>query len=67
MTVAGFEHRSGGFCLYHGHLWRATGQHGKYQCANCKTVTYCPGCVLTLPRYALTMHCKQHQEGTRHA
>ncbi len=67
MTIAGFEHRAGGFCLYYGHLWHATNQPGKYQCSNCKVVAYCPGCVLVIPRYALTMRCTQHQEGEHHA
>lgn len=67
MSIADLEYRAGAFCLYHGHLWQATNQQGKYQCSNCKTVAYCPTCLLTLPRHALTMRCEKHQERIAHA
>lgn len=56
------EYRQGSLCQTYGHKWRATTAQGKYICAYCQAVGYCPKCLLTVSKDVIRMRCDQHQE-----
>lgn len=42
--------------------WQPTSKQGKYQCASCEAVAYCPGCLPIVPLGMQTIRCPQHTE-----
>jgi hypothetical protein len=49
-------------CESQGHDWQPTSKPGRYQCASCEAVAYCPGCLPIVPLGMQTIRCPQHPE-----
>jgi hypothetical protein len=44
------------------HHWKPTGKPGRYRCALCRLVVWCPGCTKRYPSGARLRRCQQHKE-----